>query len=85
MCASADEVHGLMGQGALDRERARASDTDGQWNGKIAGAGIHVLASERERIGSELEHRSNLRIFAECRIALQLLEDAFALARSRAE
>ena len=85
MCACADEVHGLMGQGVLDQEKARASDTDGQWNGKIAGAGIQVLASERERISSELEHRSNSRIFAECRIALQLLEDTIALARSRAQ
>ncbi len=85
MCACADEVHGLMGQGALDQERARASDTDGQLNGKIAGAGVQALASEKERINSELEHRSNWRIFAECRIALQLLEDVIALARSRAE
>ena len=72
-----------MGQhDMLTEDSVRARDTDGQPNWTLAGADMRALALERARMNLELEHRSNARIFAESRIALQLLEDVIALARS---
>ena len=66
----------------LTQGSAKARDTDGQPRWMLAGADMRALAIEKERMNLELEHRSNARIFAESRIALQLLEDVIALGRS---